>query len=131
MHTSFGRFLAICGACALAIVSLSAGQTAPQPGRGTAPAAPAAPQTRGAAPRAVAPPLPSFPQTYETDKHRIRVVSLATGLANPWSLAFLPNGDMLVTERAGRLRIFRKGVLDPQPIAGYIDGSLSKEALAK
>src|SRR6186713_1166443 len=118
MHTSFGRFLAICGACALAIVSLSAGQTAPQPGRGTAPAAPAAPQTRGAAPRAVAPPLPSFPQTYETDKHRIRVVSLATGMANPWSLAFLPNGDMLVTERAGRLRIFRKGVLDPQPIGG-------------
>jgi glucose/arabinose dehydrogenase len=46
------------------------------------------------------------------------VVSVATGLANPWSLVFLPNGDMLVTERAGRLRIFRKGVLDPQPTSG-------------
>ena len=36
----------------------------------------------------------------------------------PWSLTFLPNGDMLVTERPGRLRIVRNGTLDPQPIAG-------------
>ena len=41
-----------------------------------------------------------------------------TGLQNPWSLAFLPNGDMLVTEKPGRLRIVRNGLLDPQPIAG-------------
>ena len=41
------------------------------------------------------------------------------GLSHPWSLAFLPNGDILVTERnAGRLRIVRSGVLDPQPISG-------------
>jgi glucose/arabinose dehydrogenase len=33
-------------------------------------------------------------------------------------LAFLPDGSMLVTERVGRLRIIRNGVLDPQPIAG-------------
>ena len=63
-------------------------------------------------------PLPSLPQTFETEKYRIRVTLVAGGLANPWSLAFLPNGDMLVTERAGRLRIVRKGVLDPQAIAG-------------
>jgi glucose/arabinose dehydrogenase len=63
-------------------------------------------------------PLPALPQTFETAEHRIRVVPLATGLANPWSLAFLPNGDMLVTERAGRLRIIRNGTLDPEPIAG-------------
>ena len=44
--------------------------------------------------------------------------AVATGLANPWSLAFLPNGDMLVTERAGRLRIIRGGTLDPQSISG-------------
>jgi glucose/arabinose dehydrogenase len=48
----------------------------------------------------------------------ILVRVLATGLAHPWSLAFLPNGDMLVTEREGRLRIVRKGVLDATPIAG-------------
>jgi glucose/arabinose dehydrogenase len=40
------------------------------------------------------------------------------GLSHPWSLAFLPDGDMLVTERPGRLRIVRKGALDPKPISG-------------
>jgi aldose sugar dehydrogenase len=35
-----------------------------------------------------------------------------------YALAFLPDGDLLITERPGRLRIVRKGVLDPQPIAG-------------
>jgi aldose sugar dehydrogenase len=64
------------------------------------------------------PPLPSFPQVYETADLKIRVVKVADGLANPWSLAWLPNGDLLITERAGRLRILRNGVLDPEPIAG-------------
>jgi aldose sugar dehydrogenase len=64
------------------------------------------------------PPLPQLPQTFETAVQRIRVSAVATGLANPWSLAFLPNGDMLVTERAGRLRIIREGVLDPVPVSG-------------
>ena len=43
---------------------------------------------------------------------------IARGIPHPWSLAFLPDGGMLVTERGGRLRIIRNGVLDPQPIAG-------------
>ena len=64
------------------------------------------------------PPLPSFPQVYETADLKIRVVKVADGLANPWSLAWLPNGDLLITERAGRLRVFRNGALDPEPIAG-------------
>ena len=68
-------------------------------------------------PRA-SPPLPSFPQVYETADLKIRVVKLADGLANPWSLAWLPNGDLLITERVGRLRVFRNGALDPEPIAG-------------
>jgi glucose/arabinose dehydrogenase len=63
-------------------------------------------------------PLPPLPQVFETAQQRIRVSVVATGLANPWSLAFLPNGDMLVTERPGRLRVIRGGVLDPQPISG-------------
>jgi glucose/arabinose dehydrogenase len=67
------------------------------------------------------PPLPAFPQIYETSEQRIRVVLLASGLANPWSMAWLPNGDMLVTERAGRLRILRDDVLDPEPIEGVPD----------
>ena len=61
-------------------------------------------------------PLPSFPQIYETADLKIRVEKVADGLANPWSLAWLPNGDLLITERPGRLRLFRNGTLDPEPI---------------
>lgn len=47
-----------------------------------------------------------------------KVDTVAHGLAHPWSLAFLPDGRMLVTERAGRLRIVsRSGVLSP-PVEG-------------
>ena len=48
---------------------------------------------------------------------KFRVVPLL-GFSYPYALAFLPNGDILVTERAGRLRIVRDGKLDPEPIAG-------------
>ena len=60
------------------------------------------------------------PWTYTTSERqtRIRVSVVTKGLSHPWSILWLPNGDMLVTERAGRLRIVRNGVLDPEPIAG-------------
>src|SRR5215468_7423707 len=60
------------------------------------------------------------PWTYTTSERgtRIQVSVVTKGLSHPWSLLWLPNGDMLVTERAGRLRIVRNGVLDPQPITG-------------
>jgi glucose/arabinose dehydrogenase len=48
---------------------------------------------------------------------KFRVVA-TKGLSRPYALAFLPDGAILITERAGRLRIVRNGVLDPQPIAG-------------
>lgn len=47
-----------------------------------------------------------------------RVVTVAEGLVNPWAMAFLPGGDLLVTERPGRLRIYRDGVLLPDPVPG-------------
>ena len=50
--------------------------------------------------------------------HDYRVVTVADSLENPWSMAFLPGGDMLVTERPGRLRIVRKGKLLPTPVEG-------------
>jgi glucose/arabinose dehydrogenase len=50
--------------------------------------------------------------------HAYRVVTVAEGLVNPWSMAWLPNGDMLVTERPGRLRLIRNGRLLPEPVAG-------------
>ncbi|PYS24219.1 MAG: hypothetical protein DMG11_24665 [Acidobacteria bacterium] len=59
------------------------------------------------------------PFTFDTaEQHKIRVVVVTKGLSHPWSLAFLPDGAMLVTERAGRLRMIRDGVLDPRPLAG-------------
>ncbi len=49
----------------------------------------------------------------------IRVVKLAEGLSHPDGMVFLPDGHtMLITERPGRLRVFKDGVLDPTPVAG-------------
>jgi aldose sugar dehydrogenase len=48
----------------------------------------------------------------------VHTTTLATGLWHPWSLAWLPNGDMLVTERNGKLRFVKDGKLDPEPVAG-------------
>lgn len=65
------------------------------------------------------PPLGAGPFVFDTaEQHRIRVSVVTKGLSHPWSIAFLPDGGMLVTERPGRLRIIRKGVLDPTPITG-------------
>jgi aldose sugar dehydrogenase len=48
--------------------------------------------------------------------HDYRIVTVVEGLQNPWSIAFLPDGDMLVTEKPGRLRIVREGRLLPDPV---------------
>ena len=54
-----------------------------------------------------------------SEKHGLRLTTLLSGLENPWSLAFLPDGRMLVTERAGRMRLVGKDFrLDPKPIEG-------------
>ena len=45
-------------------------------------------------------------------------VTPTKGLVRPWALAFLPNRDILITERTGHLRLVRNGVLDPQEITG-------------
>ena len=67
------------------------------------------------------PPLGAGPFLVESvrPEHRnLRVVVVARGLEQPWSIAFLPGGDMLVTERPGRLRLVKNGVLDPNPVRG-------------
>ncbi|MDP6535993.1 MAG: PQQ-dependent sugar dehydrogenase [Gammaproteobacteria bacterium] len=65
------------------------------------------------------PPLGTGPWVFDTaEQHKIRVSVVARDLIQPWAIAFLPGGDMLVTERPGRLRIVRDGVLDPNLISG-------------
>jgi glucose/arabinose dehydrogenase len=61
-------------------------------------------------------------QLIHSEKHSFRIVPLVAGLENPWSIAFLPDGRMLVTERAGRLRLVSQDFkLDPKPIEGLPD----------
>jgi len=57
-------------------------------------------------------------QIHRAAGHHFRVVTVVDGLEIPWSMAWLPNGDMLVTERPGRLRVVRDGVLLPDPVSG-------------
>ncbi len=61
---------------------------------------------------------------------KIRVVTVATGLFHPWSLAFLPDGNILVTERNGKLRLIRNGVLLPDPVWTAPAASLKDPAQA-
>lgn len=64
------------------------------------------------------PPVPDGPINIDlSDNVKLSVNVVTRGLVHPWALAFMPNGDMLVTERPGRVRIIRNGVLDPTPVA--------------
>jgi len=68
--------------------------------------------------------LTAAPYIFDTaEQHKIRVVSVASGLPHPFSLAFLPNGDALLTERGGRLRMVHGATgttptLETEPIGG-------------
>lgn len=57
-------------------------------------------------------------QAFSSDKADFRLDTVAEGLEHPWSLAFLPDGSLLVTEREGRLRIIRDGSLVEEPVSG-------------
>ncbi|HSR14906.1 MAG TPA: PQQ-dependent sugar dehydrogenase [Gemmatimonadales bacterium] len=63
-------------------------------------------------------PVPDVTVIHTADEPNVMLRVVTRGLTNPWGLAFLPNGDMLVTERLGRLRLIRGGVLDTIPVAG-------------
>jgi glucose/arabinose dehydrogenase len=62
------------------------------------------------------PPAIEGPQILDVQGGKIRVVPIATGLFHPWSLAFTDARTILVTERNGRLRMIRDGVLAQEPI---------------
>src|SRR6476469_9544145 len=115
------------GAIAAAVGLAVAAGNAQQPqggGRGQQP--PAAPGGRGAGRAPTAPPPINWPSPPLADgpiildtaiQHQLQLV-VTKGLNQPWSMAFLPGGEILVTERPGRLRIVRNGVLDPAPVKG-------------
>ncbi len=68
--------------------------------------------------RTEAPVPTSSLEVAQVNQSKIQAVPIVSGLENPWGMAWLPNGDILITERPGRLRIVRNGVLDPEAIAG-------------
>jgi len=55
---------------------------------------------------------------FETRDYKVRATKIVEGLAHPWSMAFLPDGRMLVTERRGQLRIVENGKLLPASVEG-------------
>jgi glucose/arabinose dehydrogenase len=121
MNCLFAASTLLCG------VILLQAQDAPTPAAAPQAAPQATPQAtpggRGAGAgrgRGARPPvvdtLGAGPWDLKSELGDIHVMVVTKGLDHPWGMAFLPDGDMLVTERPGRLRVIRKGVLDPMPI---------------
>ena len=57
-------------------------------------------------------------RTVRTEEHAIRIVQVVTGLEIPWGMTFLDRDRILLTEKAGRMRMVEAGKLLPQPVAG-------------
>lgn len=77
-------------------------------------------QMMGCAPTVISTETQSLmsPEAKNLPTDSVQLTTIAEGLENPWGMAWLPNGDILITERPGRLRIIRDGKLDPEAIAG-------------
>jgi aldose sugar dehydrogenase len=65
-------------------------------------------------------PLGAGPWYYESSSPalKLKVAVVARGISNPWGMAFLPSGNILVAEQAGQFRLIRDGVLEPTPVSG-------------
>ncbi|MEA5447109.1 PQQ-dependent sugar dehydrogenase [Leptolyngbya sp. CCNP1308] len=101
----FTRFTAILVPC-LAVLALgscaSTSSTPAPPSSDTAQVEPVAPEE----------------PTAQVVVNNVEPITVVDGLEHPWSMVWLPNGDMLITERPGRLRRVSNGTLDSTPIAG-------------
>jgi glucose/arabinose dehydrogenase len=99
------------------------------PARACSPPPPSPPSLAAAAPKTPGPPRPRrragkagrLAEPAPLGALTLKTETLAEGLVNPWSIAFLPDGSMLVTERPGRLRVIRNGALVAEPVAGVPD----------
>ena len=113
MDRNWARYLGAAAAATLGLTlaNAAAAQNAPAPA-----AQPAAARPAAGPPRTT--PLAAGPFDYDSSAGKIHVEVVARRLDHPWALAQLPDGTLLVTERAGRLRIVRDGKLDPVAVAG-------------
>src|SRR5690242_7665083 len=105
--------LVFVGAALVALIGAGSAQQAGARGQ--------APRTAQTPPPAINwpdPPLPDGSIAIETAEERHVRVVVTKGLSHPWGMAFLPDGAILITERGGKLRTVRNGVLDPTPVAG-------------
>ena len=109
------KLLAVVALCTVGVVAIAQKQYPYPPVRDQRGAVPAGPRV---APWN-SPALGDGPFLFDSYEQRgLRAVVVTKGLSHPWSMAFLPDGGILITERQGRLRIVRDGKLDPAPIAG-------------
>ncbi|HEY6815518.1 MAG TPA: PQQ-dependent sugar dehydrogenase [Croceibacterium sp.] len=107
------RTALVAGIALMSLGSALSAQNTPAP----APAAAPAPRPAGfPQPQ----PLGDGPWDVQTWGAKLHVEVVTKGLDHPWGMAFLPDGSILVTERPGRLRVIRDGVLDPKPIEGLL-----------
>ena len=111
-----GKGIFVLGGVMLAVAMISAQQpTAPASGGG---------RGQATAPPPInwpSPPLPDGPLSIDTGLVRPIKVTILKGLNQPWGMAFVPDNNgfaILITERGGKLRVVRNGVLDPTPVAG-------------
>ena len=95
------------------------GTTAAAPG--AAPGKDKAKAKGGGAPKGISwpsPPLPDSPYKFDTGVERNLTLTITKGLNTPFSMVFPDANTILITERGGKLRIVRNGVLSPTPVPG-------------